>query len=74
MAYAKEMFERAQRLRHTLDPAEIAWLQVKYLVLSPGDIGSLTPAARQALADPARFEHLMDVEAAGQSRSIYRCR
>jgi len=74
MAYAKEMFDRAQRLRHTLDPAEIAWLKVKYLVLSPGDIGSLTPEAKQALADPARFEHLMDVEAAGQSRAIYRCR
>ncbi|MFO0722754.1 MAG: hypothetical protein U1E65_03145 [Myxococcota bacterium] len=71
---AKEMFERAQRMRHTLDPAEIAWLKVRYLVLSPGDIASLRPEAKQALQDPARFEALGDVHAGGEMRSLYRVR
>jgi hypothetical protein len=58
--------------RRTLARPALDGLGVDYVVLSPGDVASLTPEGRAALDDPARFTHLRAVEAGGERRDVYR--
>lgn len=61
-----------ERARRTLRPEDLEALDVRWAILSPGDIEALEPEGRAALLDRARFEHLFDVEVEGDVRHIYR--
>lgn len=60
------------RAIRSLSPEDLAILRARFVVLAPSDIARLTPAAREALADPKRFEHLFDVKEGGDERRVYR--
>lgn len=66
------LYGAADRARHDLRKEDLDTLGVGWLVLSPGDVAALSEAGRAALEDPARFEHLFDVEVPGDLRRIYR--
>jgi hypothetical protein len=71
-AEAERLTRHHERARHTLAPADLAALDVRWVVLSPGDVASLHEAGRAALADPRRLEKVEDVRVGGDVRTIYR--
>lgn len=71
-AVADRLHGHYRAARRTLGAEHLAAMKIRFVVLSPGDIGGLTDEARRALDDPNRFVHLFDVEAEGQRRRVFR--
>ncbi|MFO0726250.1 MAG: hypothetical protein U1E65_20870 [Myxococcota bacterium] len=65
-------FQQAERARKNLNHADLEALEISWLALSPGDVNAMEEAGRAALADSARFERVMEVEAGGEKRTLYR--
>lgn len=64
---------RAHALRD-LGAEDLQALEVRWIVLSPADVASLSPAGRGALDDPVRFERMFDVTAGEETRAVFRVR
>jgi hypothetical protein len=60
------------RARRDLAIEDLEALDVRWAVLRPFDIEVMSERGRKSLEDPARFEHLFDVEDRGEVRRVYR--
>ncbi len=58
--------------RHHLRRADLEGLGVSWVVLSPGDVDSLSPEGKKALQDATLLRKEHDVQADGQTRHVYR--
>ena len=52
--------------------AQIDRARADIMILSPGDITTLTPDGQASLRDPTRFEKMFEVNHEGQTRHVYR--
>lgn len=66
------LFVAMNQARRNLDPAALETLDVDFMILSPGDITTLTPDGQASLRDPTRFEKMFEVNHEGQTRHVYR--
>lgn len=71
-AVSDKLLQHRRAARRHLRKADLDALGTRFVVLAPGDIGGLTPAARASLEDPKRFELLFEVQAGGQTKRVYR--
>ena len=69
---AERLAKHLDHARHTLDAADLAALDVRYVALSAGDVEALTPEGRKILEDPARMEKVAVVEKNGEVRHVFR--
>ncbi|MCK6551361.1 hypothetical protein L6R52_36335, partial [Myxococcota bacterium] len=69
---AERLTRHRQRARVDLRREDLDGLGADWVILSPGDIASLSSAGRAALADPTRFEHVREVRDGGEVRQVYR--
>lgn len=66
------MADALGRARHQLGAADLAFLGVRFIVFSPGDVGGLNAEGKAAIADPQRFVELGEFKARnGQTRRVW---
>lgn len=66
------MADALGRARHQLGAADLAFLGVRFIVFSPGDVGGLNDEGKAAIADRSRFVELGELKARnGQTRRVW---